>query len=109
MEVPTPTALETSTVRDAIFDAPDLTAFCRLDDLGLVVVGQRVNDDRATLACRLIGVDADRWCRVCGGEGAPRDSVTRRLAHAPFGWRPTTLMVTVARHACSQCLSLIHI
>jgi len=25
-------------VGDATFDAPDLTAFCRLDDLGLVVV-----------------------------------------------------------------------
>jgi transposase len=90
-------------VRDATFDAPDLTAFCRLDDLGLVVVGQRVNDEAAVLACRVAGREDDRWCRVCGGEATPRDSVTRRLAHAPFGWRPTTLEVTVGRYACSPC------
>lgn len=90
-------------MRDATFDAPDLTAFCRLDDLGLVVIGQRVNDEEAVLACRLIGADTDRWCRECGAEGAARDSVTRRLAHAPFGWRPTTLVVIVARYACGPC------
>ena len=26
-----------------------------------------------------------RWCRRCGCEAAPRDSVTRRLAHEPPG------------------------
>ena len=90
-------------MRDVTFDAPDLTAFCRLDDLGLVAVGQRVDDDRATLACRVVGGEGDRWCRGCGSEGTPRDSATRRLAHAPFGWRPTTLAVTVARFSCSPC------
>ena len=88
-------------MRDAIFDAPDLTAFCRLDDLGLVVVGQRVEADRAVLSCRV--VESDRWCRRCGVEGRPRDSVMRRLAHAPFGWLPTTLQVTVGRYACDGC------
>ena len=34
-------------------------------------------------------------CRRCGAEGAVRDSVVRRLAHEPFGWRPTTLEVTL--------------
>ncbi len=29
--------------------------------------------------------------------------MVRRLAHAPFGWRPTTLEVTVARYACDDC------
>jgi transposase len=90
-------------VRDAIFDAPDLTAFCRLDELGLEVVGQRVETDRAVLACRTVGTERDRWCRRCGSEGTPRDSVIRRLAHAPFGWRPTTLAVTVARYSCEPC------
>jgi transposase len=103
MEVPTPSSRKTSTVRDAIFDAPDLTAFCRLDELGLVVFGQRVSDEEAVLACRVAGSEDDRWCRACGAEAVPRDSVTRRLAHAPFGWRPTTLMVTVVRYSCSPC------
>ncbi|MCT3012402.1 ISL3 family transposase, partial [Propionibacterium freudenreichii] len=56
---------------DATFACPDLTKFCRLDDLGLVVTGQRIEPDRAVLACRV--VDDDRWCRGCGREGSPRD------------------------------------
>jgi transposase len=27
--------------------------------------------------------------------------VTRQLAHEPFGWRPTTLLVTIRRYRCS--------
>ena len=88
-------------MRDVTFDCPDLTVFCRLDGLGLEVVGQRVEPDRAVLACRV--VEPDRWCRQCGCEGAPRDSVVRRLAHEPFGWRPTTLEVTVRRWRCDDC------
>jgi transposase len=88
-------------VPDATFACPDLTAFCRLDELGLEVIGQRVEPDRAVLACRL--VDEDRWCRRCGEEGAPRDTVTRRLAHEPFGWRPTTLLVRIRRYRCASC------
>jgi len=86
---------------DATFARPDLTTFCRLDDLGLEVVGQHLEPDRAVLACRVR--ESDRWCRRCGGEGVPRDSVTRRLAHEPFGWRPTTLLVTVPRYRCADC------
>jgi transposase len=33
----------------------------------------------------------------------PRDSLVRRLAHEPFGWRPTTLLVTVRRYRCTGC------
>ena len=88
-------------MRDATFDCCDLTAFCRLDELGLEVVGQRVEHDRAVLACRV--AEPDRWCRRCGSEGVARDSVVRRLAHAPFGWRPTTLHVTLARYRCAAC------
>jgi hypothetical protein len=29
--------------------------------------------------------------------------VTRRLAHEPLGWRPTTLLVTVRRYRCGGC------
>ncbi len=83
------------------FGCPDLTVFCRLDDLGLVVTGQRLEPGRAVLACRV--ADPDVWCRRCGSEGAPRDSVQRRLAHEPFGWRPTVLLVTVRRYRCPGC------
>ncbi len=80
---------------DATFACLDLTTFARLDELGLVVVGQRLEPVRAVQACRV--VDSDQWCRRCGCEGAARDTVTRRLAHEPFGWRPTVLKVTVRR------------
>jgi transposase len=88
-------------VPDATFTCPDVTTFCRLDELGLEVTGQRLEPDRAVLACRV--VETDQWCRRCGCEGAPRDSVVRRLAHEPLGWRPTTLLVTVRRFRCGGC------
>jgi hypothetical protein len=73
-------------VPDATFVRPDLTTFARLDELGLEVTGQRLEPDRAMLACRVIEPDA--WCRRCGCQGTPRDTVTRPLAHEPLGWRP---------------------
>ena len=108
MEVPTLTILKDLDVLDATvgdrstaFAHPDLTSFCRVDELGLVVTGQRLEPDRAVLACRV--VEPDQWCRRCGCEGTPRDTVTRRLAHEPLGWRPTTLLVTIRRYRCSGC------
>jgi hypothetical protein len=86
---------------DATFACPDLTKFCRLDELGLAVTGQRLRPDRAVLACRV--VEPDQWCRRCGCEGVPRDTVTRELAHEPLGWRPTTLVVTVRRYRSTAC------
>lgn len=83
------------------FACADLTAFCRLDELGLQVTGQRLESGRAVLACRV--VEPDRWCRRCGCEGVPRDTVIRRLAHEPLGWRPTTLEVVVRRYRCAGC------
>jgi transposase len=88
-------------VLDATFTRPDLTTFARLDDLGLHVVGQHLEPDRAVLACRI--VEPDQWCRRCGSEGAARDSVVRRLAHEPLGWRPTLLQVIVRRYRCAGC------
>ena len=89
---------------DATFACPDLTTFCRLDELGLEVTGQRVDPDRAMLACRVVDADStDRWCRRCGCEGTARDTVVRELAHEPFGWRPTRLAVTVRRYRCAEC------
>lgn len=66
--------------RSDAFAHPDLRIFCRLDELGLVVTGQRLEPERAVLACRV--VEPDRWCHRCGCEGTPRDTVTRRLARA---------------------------
>jgi len=88
-------------VPDVTFARADLTTFTRLDALGLEVTGQRIEPDRAVLACRV--VEEDRWCRECGCEGAPRDTVVRQLAHEPFGWRPTTLVVTIRRYRCTGC------
>ncbi len=88
---------------DATFATPDLTTFCRLDELGLVVIGQHLEPDRAVLACRVVDDQMAHWCRRCGCEGAARDTVTRRLAHEPLGWRPTTLLVTIRRYKCTGC------
>jgi transposase len=85
------------------FVPPDLTSFCRLDGLGLVVTGQRISAGRAVLACRVVGGGADGWCGECGCKAVVRDSVVRRLAHEPFGWRPTTLVVSLRRYRCDSC------
>jgi transposase len=101
MEVPTLPIRKTSTLFNATFGVPCLTTFCRLDELGLEAVGQHIEPDRAVLECRV--VEPDPWCRKCGAEGVPRDTVTRRLAHEPFGHRPTTLLVRVRRYRCEHC------
>ncbi|MGW1554823.1 hypothetical protein ACWCQX_51540, partial [Streptomyces sp. NPDC002346] len=87
------------------FACPDLTTFCRLDELVLEVTGQRFEPDRAVLACRVVepGDSIDRWCRRCGLEGMARDTVTRELAHEPLGWCPTVLEVTIRRYRCIDC------
>jgi hypothetical protein len=71
------------------FTRADLTTFCRLDELGLEVTGQRLEPGRAVLACRVL--EPDQWCRRCGCEGLVHDTVIRQLAHEPLGWRPATL------------------
>ncbi|THJ64796.1 ISL3 family transposase [Arthrobacter echini] len=83
------------------FTSPDLTTFCRLDELGLEATGQYLTLKQAVIECRV--VEPDRWCGSCGAEGVPRDTVVRRLAHEPFGHRPTVLMVRVRRYRCPDC------
>ncbi len=83
---------------NATFEDCDLTKFCRLDELGLVATGQRLESGRAVLSCRV--AQPDDWCHRCGSHGTPRGTVTRNLAHEPLGWRPTTLVVTVRRYRC---------
>ncbi|MGM2755127.1 ISL3 family transposase, partial [Bacillus cereus group sp. Bce019] len=72
-----------------------------MDALGLRAVGQHLGPDRAVVACRVVA--EDRWCRRCGCEGRVRDTVVRELAHAPLGWRPTTLQVRLRRYRCIGC------
>jgi transposase len=86
---------------NATFGAPDLTTFCNLDRLGLTVTGQHVHAQRATLECRV--ADADDGCRGCGDQGRSLGTIPRRLAHEPFGGRPTTLLVRVRRYRCIAC------
>ena len=85
----------------ATFVTPDLTVFCRLDELGLVAVGQRLAPDRAVIECRV--AEPDPWCRGCGSRALSRGTDTRQLAHEPFGHRPTMLLVRVRRYKCSGC------
>ena len=65
------------------------------------MIGQQVQAGGAVLACRV--VEPDDWCHRCGEQGVARDTVQRRLAHVPLGWRPTTLLVTVRRYRCTGC------
>ncbi len=86
---------------DSTFTTPDVTTFARLDGLGLRVVGQFIEPGRVVLECWVTA--DDRTCRRCGRPGVLRDSVTRRLAHEPMGWRPTVLLVWVRRYRCEGC------
>ena len=86
---------------NTIFDRPDLSAFMRLDGLGLEVTGQCIEPDHAVLACRITG--EDRWYRRCGCQSISRGTVVRHLAHVPYGWRPAILHVSVRRYRCPEC------
>lgn len=83
------------------FSTPDLTTFCHLDTLDLDCVGQHITDRESVLLC--VPTNDDDWCHRCGGHGTPRDTLTRRLAHEPFGHRPTTLMIRLRRYKCIEC------
>jgi len=64
---------------DATFLPPDLGSFCRLDELGLQVVGQRLEPGRAVLACRVVETDEfARWGRRCGAPPASPSTADRR-------------------------------
>ena len=57
--------------RDAGFGCHDLTVFCRLDELGLVVTGQRLDDPvRDVLACWVI--DPDDGATAAAAKASPR-------------------------------------
>lgn len=83
------------------FTTPDLTTFTGLDGLGLTATGQRVTRAKTEILCQV--TTPDPWCRTCGAAGVPRDTVTRSLAHEPFGWRPTVLLIRHRRYRCAHC------
>lgn len=88
---------------DATFARPDLTNVLPARRARLEVTGSA----RAPPLCAGMPVRGARFgcccCRRCGCEGVPRDTVARRLAHEPFGWRPTTLLVSVCRYRWGGC------
>ncbi|CBT75032.1 transposase of ISAar20, ISL3 family [Glutamicibacter arilaitensis Re117] len=86
---------------NSTFTEPDLTTFTGLDGLGLTAIGQYLGAAKAEILCHV--TTPNPWCRTCGGEGTPRDTVTRRLAHQPFGWRPTVLVIKHRRYRCGHC------
>lgn len=56
----------------------------------------------------VIGVVAsvpDPWCQECGCQDTVRDSVVRRLAHEPLGWRLTVVEITIRRPGCPPTVS----
>jgi hypothetical protein len=66
---------------DATYLRLDLTPFARIDELGLEVIGQRLEPEQAVLACRAVSRDElEGWCRRCGAEGA------HRATPSPAGW-----------------------
>ena len=83
------------------FGPADLTTFCSLDELGLTVTRQHVDARHAVLECRVTTIDD--ICRSCGQPARSRGTITRQLAHDPFGDRPTTLLIRVRRYRCSPC------
>src|SRR5699024_2739268 len=80
---------------------PHLPAFRRPHTPDLTCTGQHITGQKAILECR--PNTADDWCRRCGGHGIVRDTVVRRLAHEPFGHRPTTLHIRLRRYKCVEC------
>ncbi|TDB78287.1 hypothetical protein E1165_01020 [Micromonospora sp. KC723] len=63
-----------------------MTKFCRLDELGLEVVGQRLESDRAVLACRVVDPGRAAEDLACARHlshllsGSARDGQTCSLA-----------------------------
>lgn len=81
--------------------SPCLDSFCRLDRLGLTVLSQQIEPDHAVLICA--PSTAPQPCPGCRQPGVRHDTVVRRLAHVPYGWKPTILQVLVPRYRCRDC------
>ena len=81
--------------------SPCLDSFCRLDRLGLTVTAQIIEPDHSVLVCS--PTTPATPCPDCAGAGTRHDTVIRKLAHVPFGWKPTILQVNVPRYRCADC------
>lgn len=91
-------------VPDATFACPDLTTFCRLDELGSEVTGQRLRPDRAFLACRITDDDlgvaaaARKASRVTASPASLR---TNRWGGGPLPcWSPCAATDAPAARMC---------
>ena len=92
MGVPTPPVRKTSTCLTPPSSVPEQATFCRLEELpASEAVGQRLEPDRAVLACRV--VEPDELVPPVQVRGHPRghadaststSCATRRCC---FGWR----------------------
>ena len=80
---------------------PCLDTFCRLERFGLSVTAQHVEPDHTVLRCR--PTTPPLPCPGCARPGVRHDTVLRRLAHVPLGWKPTILEVVVPRYRCWPC------
>ena len=80
------------------FSSPDLSSFCQLNKLGLIATGQHITAKHAVIECRF--TNAPEPCPNCGACGVSRGTVARRLAHAPYGHRLTTLLLRIRRWSC---------
>ena len=80
------------------FTCVDLTSLRGLDYLGLVAVGQRLVGGVALVEREV--ADPVPWCPRCGCRGKSFGSVARRLAHVPFGTRPTIVLVHAGHYIC---------
>ena len=80
---------------------PCLDTFCRLDRLCLTVTAQQVEPDHTVLHCH--PTTPPSRCPGCAEAGLRHDAVLRRLAHVPFGWKPTVLEVVAPHYRCRPC------
>lgn len=78
--------------------ALSLDLFSRLDRLGLTAVDFQVQPDHSVITC--VPTTPARNCPDCVGAGRCHDRVVRKIAHMPYGWKPTILKILVPRYRC---------
>ena len=101
MEVPTPSVWKTSTCSTLLSRPLISTASAGSTGSACLSPGSRSTTSMRCLQCRVL--EPDDWCHRCGAQGLLHDTVVRRLAHVPLGWRPTILALRVRRYRCTGC------
>ncbi|EEJ53573.1 hypothetical protein HMPREF0577_1504 [Mobiluncus mulieris ATCC 35243] len=69
--------------------------------MGITVVSQQVNPHQAVLNCKI--ARKGEFCQLCGVQGVARGTRLHRLAHLPYGSRPTILNLRVPCWGCAAC------